>query len=415
MPRASLFCAVAGAAILVISAGQAGPSAVEQFQSFQQSLLRDRKENDWRSYLTDAEHLRTFLNDSPTSNLEVARAQLQLGNNNEAAADVRRFLAMGQIHPILASPLFRPLSTHFEAEIKANQDPISRTHRLFTFSDAGLLPEDIDYDSTSKRFFVTSILEKKVVALDARGAQRSFAEAPDHWPMVAVKVDTKRHRLWATEVAFAGFAMVAKSDWGRSALLEYDLDRGALLSRFEGPPHSNLGDMVLSDSGDPIVSDGDGGGIYRIHDHKMRRLDHGDFVSPQTLAICGDPTHAFVPDYVRGMAILDLKTGETRWLSTKGRYDLDGIDGLNCRGNVLMAVQNGASPERLVSFAFDISTSSIAAQRVLERGEALDPTHGVFVGSAFYYIANSGWGSLDEHGAVKRSATLTAARLMRYE
>jgi hypothetical protein len=42
-----------------------------------------------------------------------------------------------------------------------------------------------------------------------------------------------------------------------------------------------------------------------------------------------------------------------------------------------------------------------------------DPTHGVVVGSYFYFIADSGWDSLDEHGNLVQDKTLPAGRLMR--
>jgi hypothetical protein len=221
--------------------------------------------------------------------------------------------------------------------------------------------------------------------------------------------------LWATEVALDGFTGLPSSDWGRSVLLEFDLDHGTLLSRHEGPSHSNLGDMVLAGNGDPIVSDGMGGGIYRLRGKELVRIDHGDFISPQTIAICKDARHAFVPDYVRGIAAFDIETGAVRWLSTKGRFALDGGDGLYCRGASLIAVQNGASPERVISFRLDSSRSSIAGETVIERATPTlgDPTHGVFVGAAFFYIANSGWNGLDEHGVTRSSVHLTPAIIMK--
>lgn len=394
----------------------AAATAVAQFQALQQSLVHDRRQKDWRTYLADAERMRAFLNDSPLSNLEVARAQLQHGNTAEAAKAAKRFVAMGQVSGILSTPSFVPLRPDLNEAENANRQPVLRAELAFVFSDRSLLPEDIDYDPGSRRFFVTSILQKKIVTIDARGTERDFAASPEHWPMVALKIDPKRRTLWATEVAFDGFAIVHKPDWGRSILLKYDLDRGVLLAQIEGPRHGNLGDMVLADNGDPIVSDGDGGGIYRTRDRRLKRIDRGDFVSPQTLAICPNSTAAFVPDYVRGTAVMDLTTGSIRWLSTQGRYDLDGIDGLYCRDNELVATQNGALPERVVSFALDSTSSAVVSQRVIQRGDSLgDPTHGVFIGSEFYYIANSGWDSLDERGSLKPSASLTPARIMRLD
>ncbi len=415
--RRKATCLVIGCAIAILGCfPAAASSAVAQFQTLQHSLMQDRAQKDWRAYLADAQRMRAFLNDSPLSNLEVARAELQVGDAKAAAAATGRFLAMGQVNAILSSPVFAQIRLGLEDAVKANEAAVSHARQAFAFSDRGLLPEDIDYDATSRRFFVTSILQKKIVTLDANGTQRDFAVSPDKWPMVAIKVDSGRRILWATEAAFDGFAIVPKRDWGRSVLLEYDLDRGALIARIEGPLHSNLGDMALAENGDPIVSDGDGGGIYRVHGRALTRIDHGDFVSPQTLAVCPHSAFAYMPDYVRGLATINLATGAVRWLSTQGLYDLDGIDGLYCRGDMLIAAQNGAAPERVVAFERDGAGSKIIAQHLIERAGALgDPTHGVFVGRAFYFIANSGWNSLDEQGRVKPDAPLTPARIVRLD
>src|SRR5581483_8545010 len=179
-------------------------------------------------------------------------------------------------------------------------------------------------DPATGRIFISAILGKRIVIADPHGAVRPFADAPDGWPMQALKVDVRRRLLWATEVALAGFSAVPKADRGRSALLEYDLDSGVQRARIEGPAGSALGDMALAADGDPIVSDGAGGGVYRLADGKLVRLDHGAFVSPQTPAFCADPNIAFVPDYVRGLARLDLRTGQVRWLSG-AHHALSGI------------------------------------------------------------------------------------------
>jgi hypothetical protein len=390
------------------------PSAVQVFQEFQQRLTAEEARADWAAYLADAQRLKSFLNESPASGLEVARAQLQLGQRAQALAEVNRFLDMGQTNDLLDSPLFRTIRTAVAARIAGNEAPISRAHQEFEFSDPGLVPEDIDYDAQTQRFFVTSVLEHKIVTLDQKGNTTAFAAAPEHWPMLALKVDARRRRLWATEVALDGFQSVARGDWGRSVLLEYDLDKGTLLARYDGPPHSNLGDLVLATNGDPIVADSTGGGVYRLQERKLRRLDRGEFISPQTLAICERDETAFVPDYVRGLAQLNLDTGAVHWLPMRNRFALDGIDGLYCHHGVLTATQNGASPERVVNFILTGPPAAVVAEQVIERTTpTLDPTHGVYVGDTFYYIANSGWNVLDEHGAVKPGAQLTRALLMK--
>ena len=99
----------------------------------------------------------------------------------------------------------------------------------------------------------------------------------------------------------------------------------------------------------------------------------------------------------------------------EGRYDLSGIDGLYAAGNTLVATQNGTSPERVVRFALDASKTHVISESIIERATPTlgDPTHGVMVAGYFYYIANSGWDSLDDHGVIKEGRTLSAPTIMR--
>jgi hypothetical protein len=300
--------------------------------------------------------------------------------------------------------------------MKANRSSISLATTAFLLPESGLLAEDIDYDAQTKHFFITSVREKKIVSVDATGASADFARAPDQWPMLADKVDADRRLLWATEVAMRGFTLAPETDWGRSALLCFDLTTGALLRRIEGPRGTALGDMVLTDRGDVIVSDGEGGGVYRLpmKGNALERLDGGDFISPQTPAMHPDGKSLFVPDYARGIGLLDIATKRVRWLSMGGRFALSGIDGLYFNRGRLIAVQNGASPERVVAFTLDATLGRIESQTVIERStETLgDPTHGVVVDNEFWYIANSGWDKLDDHGNLKPGARPSNPRIM---
>ena len=269
----------------------------------------------------------------------------QLGDAAGALQALGHFLALGQTSPLLTSGMFPKLTPELAARASANAGSVADGSQTGMTIGAGLPVEDIAHDPASGRFLVSTVLGAGIVAIDpATQAVTPFAAAPDHWPMLALAMDTKRRRLWATEVGLAGFASVPKAEQGRSTLLEYDLDRRTLLARYPGPPGSDLGDMALDDAGAPIVSDGDGGGVYRLQGGALRRIDHGDFVSPQTVAVCDDG-HVFVPDYVRGIATLDLRTGTVRWLSGR-EHALAGIDGLYCQDHTLVATQNGTAPER---------------------------------------------------------------------
>lgn len=398
-------------------------SAIQELQELQAQMQKSHARNDWHSYLASAEKMKALVNGEPDSLLDVARASAHLGDVNTAFRNLEQFVDMGQSTDLLGTlPDFAALRnqtefTKIQDRMKANQSPISLSSTAYSLPDSNLLAEDLDFDPHTRRFFITSVREKKIVSVDANGKMADFAKSPDNWPMLAIKVDPSRGVVWATEVAMQGFTFAPQPDWGRSAVLCYDISNGKLLSRVEGPHGSALGDMVLAPDGSVIVSDGDGGGVYRLalRQNALERLDAGDFISPQTPAMHPDGKHIFVPDYVRGIGVLEVTTKQVRWLSMEGRFALNGVDGLYFDHDLLIAVQNGTSPERVVTFRMDPTLTRIQSETIIERSTKTlgDPTHGVILGKDFYYIANSGWDVIDEHGNMKSGSRQSAPRIMR--
>ena len=317
--------------ILAASNAQQAGSAVERFQNLRNKVRLARSSKDWHANVESAHELAEFLNESPGSLLELARAEVHAGDLKGAVRHVQQFVSMGQYSELLeTSDEFTPLrnaasSLQIQKEMKENLSTTSLASTAFLLSDSSLLAEDIDYDPQGKRFFLTSVREKKIVSVDATGAIHDFTKSPDNWPMLAIKIYSARGVVWATEVALKGFVFAPEADWGKSAVLRYDLKSGKLLSRIEGPRGSALGDMSLAANGDAIVSDGEGGGIYRVaaKGDQLERLDAGDFISPQTPAMHPDGKHVFVPDYVRCIGLLDIASKQVRWLSTRERFAMD--------------------------------------------------------------------------------------------
>jgi hypothetical protein len=106
--------------------------------------------------------------------------------------------------------------------------------------------------------------------------------------------------------------------------------------------------------------------------------------------------------------------GQVIWEPMGESHALQGTDGLYWYQGRLLAVQNGLSPERVLSFTLDARRVRITAQTIIESGTpTLDPTHGVIVSGYLYYITNSGWNALAADGTVRRGAALTPAIIMR--
>ena len=421
-PSMALMAAVGLAPIAGARAAEQPLPAMEQLQRLRDGMRLAHEGGDATSYLNNARSAHAFLNGSPQSILQLMSAEVFAGKQDDALGSFEQFVRMGQSNEAaLSAKQFDAIRAGerygtIHAAMAANNASLSTASKLFELTDQSLVPEDIDYDATTQLFYITSVLKKAILAVDMHGSTRVFAAAPGGWPMMAVKVDSRHRLLWATEVALDGYVQTSPKDWGKSVIDIYDLATGKLLHRVEGPAHTALGDMTLTADGDAIVSDGEHGGVYRVRrvSRQIERLDGGGFISPQTPIVLPDGRHIMVPDYLRGIGVLDLESKHVAWLSMEGRHALSGIDGLYLVGNALLATQNGTSPERVVRFELDASLEHVASESIIERATPTlgDPTHGVVIGTRFCYIANSGWDALDDHGNIQAGKTLSPGLIM---
>ena len=392
----------------------AAPNATEQFARLRNAVHEARSQGDGAAYLKDALELHRLLNGSPTSTVDVMAAEVTAGHPQQALQRLKALVNMGQSYPeLLDTPLFAPLRSlpEYAAIAKAmsvNAQALSAAERVFELQPAEWVPEDIDYDAAGRRFLITSVLKAQVLAVTPDGIPSLFAISPDHWPMMALKIDALHRRVWVTEV------LIGKS---QSAVLLYDLKSGRLLHRIAGPPQTDLGDMCLTRNGDAVISDGGHGGLYRVDAKTLtiERIDRGDFISPQMPAMAAGGAKIWIPDYTRGIGLFDLKSRTVSWLPTRNAYALGGVDGLYLNGHSLIVTQNGTSPERVAQFTLNEAASDITAETIIERATPTlgDPTHGVVVGEYFYYLANSGWDALDDAAHRKANRVMTPALLMR--
>src|SRR5262249_15631335 len=159
---------------------QTPDSAISQFQQIRQRLHDSHARNDWRANLRYARSLRELLNAAPNSQLEGARAELHLGEADAGLRQLPGFAHMGQtIDRPHIFPLIAPLPTqaalhNIQQTLAANRREISRGSTAFVLSDPRLLAEDIDYDSQTQTFFISSVRLGKIIAADLHGASRDF-------------------------------------------------------------------------------------------------------------------------------------------------------------------------------------------------------------------------------------------------
>jgi sugar lactone lactonase YvrE len=293
-------------------------------------------------------------------------------------------------------------------QLADNRRPIERSEGAFTLADKGLITEGVAYDPKTRAFFVSSVRQRKVVRRDAEGAVRDFVPSGGDGLLaaVALAVDPDRRALWVSSMAMPQMDGFRKDQEGESFVLEYDLDSGRVRRKLLPPvAGGRLADLAVGPGGELVVSDPATGRLYRLEKDALRVLvDQGPLASAQGLAFAPDG-RLFVADYVQGPARVDLRTGEVRLLEVPADSAVTGIDGLVWDGQRLVGIQNGTEPNRVVRLTLE--GDRVTAVTVLERAHPRfdEPTLGVVVGEALFYVANS------QYAAVGKDGRLDEARL----
>lgn len=344
--------------------------------------------------------LKPLMPGNPLVTYNLAASNAKLGHRADAIAGLQNLAGMGLVYDLAADTDFATLlkSPDFVAvqtRMEANKKPVSHATPAFKVAEADFIPEDIAYDSKTKKFYISSVRTGKIVSGDGT----EFAKA--EWSTLALAVDVKRRVLWATTAWVPHCERCDKADEGKTALLKFSLDTGKLEQRIESPVKGLLGDMTISRDGTIYVSEGISGAVLSLPQgaKEFQRLDvPGEFPSPQNPALSADERTLYVADYLRGIAAIDLKTRSVRWLKPADDIALNGIDGLYVYRDSFLAVQNGTKPNRIMRFSLDLRTQETLESNAPGLGE---PTHGTLVGDSFYFIANTGWSQYDEHGKKK--------------
>ena len=226
-----------------------------------------------------------------------AAAAAHLGDIPAAFEGLDALCNMGLVFDLGSDADFDSLhgTPRYEAALQCmtrNAQPITHAHLWRALDEPDLLPEDIAYDPTSQRLFVSSIRKNKII--DSNG--RLFATTD--LPAMALAVDDKRRTLWATIGWLPQCESCAASDeskptWARSVttLLAFDIDSQRITRRVDSPIGGLLGDMTIGSAGDVYVSDSKSGAIFHLAPDasQLERIDPpGEFASPQQPALSAD-------------------------------------------------------------------------------------------------------------------------------
>lgn len=412
--------------IFAIATTSHAQTTVDLYRKQDSAAAAARKAADWNAYRDRVVYLDSILNGHPNVRIVKARIYAHLGDTAAAYRSLRDFAAMGLVRRIEADTDLVTLRgtrqwQEITGKIAANASPIGSFTPAFTMPDSDFIAEDVTWDPTGSRWFVSGIRRSIVVAVDRDGRITPFAQGNDIGRgFLALAVDSARGVLWATTEAIPQAIGFDTTIAGRASLFRYDLKSGKLLQRYDMPATEahGAGDIAVGENGDLYIADTGTGSIYVIPNGGalVQLVKPGEFMSPQGPAMDRDGKHFYISDYARGIARVDRRTGAVEWVRHDPTIAINGIDGISVLdARTLVAVQNGTNPNRVIRIALDSSGLRAVKVDVLAQNDSAihEPTHGVFVGRDYYFIANGGYGAFGEDGKLREGERAIAPVVMK--
>ncbi len=393
----------------IARAEEPGAPTRARILAFQKAAAEAYRRKDWPAFLLNSREALALAPGSPRLTYNLACAEARNGNAAQAAKLLEglldRKLDMGSatdedFAAVRGSQAFAGV----DRKLAQLREPVGTSTVAFRLPEKDLLTEGIAYDPQSKAFFIGSVHRRKILRRAADGTLSDFVgEGQDGLQAVlALRVDSRRHLLYACSAALPQMTGYARALEGQSAVLAFSLGTGRLARRWElprdGKPHA-AGDLAIAEDGAVYVSDSLGSAIYRIRPGAKAIetfVPPGVFRSPQGLGF-GPGGRLYAADWGQGLYRVD-ETGGRRQVSSPPDVPLYGIDGLVMDGRAIYVTQNGIEPHRVARLELDAGGNRVVSGEILDMNdpEFAEPTLLVRVGGALYVIGKSQWALFDE-------------------
>lgn len=294
--------------------------------------------------------------------------------------------------PFISADLAKALSEQFSRNAKAQT---ASTPFLKVPARFGLI-EGVATASGSSALFASSASHGRLL-WQSKGAWREARPPMPVDGLFGMAVDPKRNRLLVT----AGAAQPEKAGKGWRGLLVWDLRGNRFVKQLVAPQGTNPGDVAVLDDGTILVSDS-GGRLLKagpdsetLSEIKLTK----PLRSPQGIVPLASG-RAIVADYVEGLVLVDVATGNWMPIAAQTPMMLEGIDGLTqLADGQLMAIQNGTRPKRILAIRLNAAKSAIISLTVIEQAAwpEGEPTLAVLTNAGLAYVGNAQWFRMEEN------------------
>lgn len=391
--------------LLTVSAFPQTAEEMAKARQAEQLAVKAYQSKDLVEFLTQMNLANTARPNHPRLIYNLASAFAANGRSENALSALERLAKMGLFFEIVKDDDFKAFagSERFkavEARFAGNKKAVNSSARAFALDDETLISEGLAYNAKTQTFYVGSVHQRKIVAVK-NGVATDFSSPADGlWSVLGMRVDSARGWLWVCTAAFPQMQGFDPKEKGKSGIFKYDLRTGKLAKKYVLPDGNHaLGDVLIGLDGSVYATDSNSPVVYKI-DPKRDELEEfvrsDNFASLQGLTFSNGDREMYVADYSKGIFRINMSTKQIVQLKAGESVTLLGIDGLYHYRGKLIAIQNGITPHRVVSFS--ISGERIEEYKTLEANHAdfMEPTLGTLIGDDFYYVANSQWPLVNE-------------------
>jgi hypothetical protein len=339
-----------------------------------------------------------------------ARVALAAGDPRTALAQLRRYADMGLSAALLDDKGFEPLQGsadygRLKSRLLLNRKRSGELREVASVAGLPLI-EGLVWDEARKRLLVSAVHGRSIFELGSDGALKPYLESDAAvLGVLGLAADEARNTLWAATSGLPQAGQLAPEQAGRSELLRINLASGKILARYAVPGEAkrSFGDVALGRDGTVLVSDSLTGDVFRLRPRSKRLeplVSGGWFGSAQGIVIAPGSRSAVISDYGSGLHVVSLVDGSVSPVATPSDVSLLGIDAMIAKGDAILAVQNGVTPQRILRLAMSPDFRSVLSVTVLAANHPLldEPSGLLSRGDAILLVARSQWSAFKDDG-----------------
>lgn len=392
-------------------------------------LVHEYRERGDRQRLRWAlERLHGLLPDSGAVGLALAEAYAAEGDRSRAYNQLLRLQKQGYGFDIANDPKFAKVAdtnawTYIAESLANNLKPFGEGKVAFSLPAGDQLFQALAWDRERGQFLVGSVREGRIYRMKEGGKPEPFIRADKDnglWGVYAMAVVPEEDALWVASSASPYFRDVQMADLGKAGVFRFSLATGKFVARYLLEPERQsrmITTLAAGANGRVYAADGVHGVVYKLDGDKLGMMVANPLLTEiRAMALNGNGSTLYFADYAMGILGVELAAGKGFGL----QYDHDqlvlgGIDGLLWYDGMLVAIEGGMSPPRVMRMRLSADGRGVTQAMALDAAQPAFSFlgQGTVRGDGLYFIANSQLDRYDDTGTPVKGASFEPVNVFR--